>query len=199
MRRDAAPLVALLLAAGSATRFGADKLRQPLVDGTPVAVAACRPYLAAGLEVLAVLRPGQDELAGLLAVAGARIVIATDAASGMGRSLAAGVAASADARGWIVGLADMPQIATATITAVRDALAGGAAIAAPLVGGQRAHPVGFAADYRDELLALQGDAGARAIVRRDAGKLIGIACSDPGALLDIDHPADLAALNTRTA
>ena len=37
-----APVVGILLAAGSASRFGADKLAATLPDGTPVGVAALR-------------------------------------------------------------------------------------------------------------------------------------------------------------
>ncbi len=189
-----ARIVGLLLAAGQGRRFGADKLRQPLADGTPVAVAAARALKAACPESVAVLRPEQDELAGWLAAEGLTVIRAAAAHGGMGHSLAAGVAASPDADGWLVALADMPRIRVATHRSVADAIANGAALAAPTYAGQRGHPVGFAARWRDALMALEGDEGARSIVRRNAGLLHAIGTDDPGVLQDVDTPADLAAL-----
>lgn len=189
-----ARIVGLLLAAGQGRRFGADKLRQPLADGTPVAVAAARALKAACPESVAVLRPEQDELAGWLAAEGLTVIRAAAAHGGMGYSLAAGVAASLDADGWLVALADMPRIHVDTLRSVADAIAFGAALAAPTYTGLRGHPVGFAARWRDALMALEGDEGARSIIRRNAGLLLAIGADDPGVLQDVDTPADLAAL-----
>ena len=112
----------------------------------------------------------------------------------MGHSLAAGVAASAGADGWLVALADMPRIQVATLGRVAAAIAGGAALAAPVFAGRRGHPVGFAARWQSALLALEGDEGARAILRHHAPLLHTLASDDPGVLQDVDTPADLVAL-----
>ncbi len=189
-----ARIVGLLLAAGQGRRFGADKLMQPLADGTAVAVAAARALKAACPDSIAVLRPEQDALAALIEAEGLQVIRCVAARDGMGHSLAAGVAASRDADGWLVALADMPRIRAATHLAVVEAIAGGAALAAPIHAGQRGHPVGFAARWRDALLALEGDEGARSIVRGNAGLLQALATGDPGVLQDVDTPADLAAL-----
>ena len=58
-----APIVGILLAAGSASRFGGGKLLATLPDGTAVGVAALRNLLAAVDAVIAVVRPGDDVLA----------------------------------------------------------------------------------------------------------------------------------------
>lgn len=119
------------------------------------------------------------------------IAVCRDAARGMGHTLAAGVRASDGAAGWVVALADMPGILPSTIALVAQALGGGASIVAPRFRGDRGHPVGMASRFRDDLLALQGDAGARAIVaaHKDAVTLLDV--DDPGVLKDIDTPADL--------
>ena len=110
----------------------------------------------------------------------------------MGGTLAQVVAAApANTSGYIIALADMPFIHPDSIRAVAAALQGGATLVAPAYRGQRGHPVGLAASYRDELLALQGDAGARDIIKRDAAQLRLIEVNDPGVLRDIDTPADL--------
>lgn len=189
-----ASISGVLLAAGQGRRFGADKLLQPLADGTPVAVAAARALRAACPDSLAVLRPEQDALAVLLEAEGLAVVRCTAAHGGMGHSLAAGVAASVGADGWLVALADMPRIQVATLGRVAAAIAGGAALAAPVFAGRRGHPVGFAARWQSALLALEGDEGARAILRQHAALLHTLASDDPGVLQDVDTPADLAAL-----
>ena len=104
------------------------------------------------------------------------------------------MAAGGDTDGWVVALADMPCIGVPTLRRVAEAIAGGAALAAPVHAGRRGHPVGFAARWKDALLALEGDEGARAILRQHAALLQTLQTDDPGVLQDVDTPADLAAL-----
>lgn len=187
-------IVGILLAAGSGSRFGGGKLLHPLADGRPLVLAAVAGLQAACGRVVAVVRPGDGELATTLAVAGCEVVIAAEAARGMGHSLAAGVRAAAGAAGWLVGLADMPGIAPATYRLVAEALGAGHAIAAPVWEGRRGHPVGFAARWYDSLSALAGDTGARALLTAAPDAVYPVPVADPGIILDIDRPADLAAL-----
>lgn len=185
---------ALLLAAGASRRFGADKLLHPLPDGRPIALAALvslRAGVGPDTPVYAVLRPAQTELARRLEAEGCRLVIDAAAVAGMGASLAAGVAACADAGGWLVALADMPFIRPDTHAGVMLALIEGAPLAAPFFRHRRGHPVGFAADYRDALLALSADEGARAVLSRHAERLVRLDTDDGGVVRDIDTPADL--------
>lgn len=186
-------IVGLLLAAGRSRRFGADKRWQPLADGTPLALATAARLRQACTEVLVVVRPEDEALAAQLRELGCAVVGCADAELGMGHSLAAGVRASADAAGWLVALADMPAIEAASYRAVATALAAGAAIAVPVFRGQRGHPVGFADRWRDDLSALTGDRGARALMQGYAALVQQIDVDDPGILADIDTPQDLAA------
>jgi molybdenum cofactor cytidylyltransferase len=187
-------IAGVLLAAGGGERFGGAKLAAPLASGpqmgVAVGVAACR-NLRRVLDVVAVVRPGDEALASMLAGEGARVVVAARAAEGMGASLAAGIAAAGDVHGYVVALADMPWIAPATIRAVAEALIGGASIAAPRHRGRRGHPVGFAAAHRDALVALGGDEGARSILDACAGAVRLVDVDDPGILRDVDVPDDL--------
>lgn len=183
--------VGILLAAGAGRRYGGDKLLAPLPDGTTIGEASCRAMHAALGSVVAVLRPGDAALAAALAECGARIVHCARADEGMGASLACGVEAAADAQGWVVGLADMPWVASATIRAVADALVAGASIAAPFHRGERGHPVGFSAAHRDALSALRGDEGAKGVLAAHRTALVRIDVDDPGVLRDIDLRADL--------
>lgn len=181
----------ILLAAGAAKRFGGGKLLHALADGAPLGVAAARNLLAALPDVLAVVRPGDDELARLLKAAGCEVTICADAVRGMGCSLAHAIGMRRNAGGWIVALADMPALKPATILSVAKAIEGGAVLAAPAYKGARGHPVGIGSRFRDDLLKLHGDAGARDIVVAHRNEIVLIECDDPGVLLDIDRPEDL--------
>ena len=86
----------------------------------------------------------------------------------------------------------MPRIAPDTVRAIISALEKGAMVAAPVYKGERGHPVGFGASLRDELLKLDGDRGARAVVERHRDAVQLIECDDPGVLFDVDRKGDLA-------
>lgn len=186
-------IVGILLAAGASRRFGADKLDHCLANGVPVAVQACRNLMAGADEVVAVLRPGNKILAARLRAEGAEIVICADADQGMGHSLACGVNVRPTAAGWLIALADMPWITPSTIRRIADALRCGAEIAAPSWQGRRGHPVGFAGSLKTELMDLNGDAGAKAVIQAHRRRLQTVECNDPGVIQDIDTPADLPA------
>lgn len=184
-------LTGVLIAAGQSRRFGGDKLLHPMQDGTPLALMALRNLRPVCRNVVAVLRPEQERLAGLLWDEGARIVTSEDCRSGMGHSLAVGVRACADADGWLLTLADMPYVRTATMQCVADAVVAGASIAAPVHEAQRGHPVGFSRKWFAQLAGLSGDSGARQLLQAYADEVTLIACTDGGIHRDIDTPADL--------
>jgi molybdenum cofactor cytidylyltransferase len=198
---DDQTIAAVVLAAGQSRRFGADKLLHPLtLDGEtlPLAAHSLRPWLAVFRRVTVVVRPQADALRAAIEqalgeqAAAIAWVACADAESGMGHSLAAGVGANRSASGWLVGLADMPAVPAAAIAGVRAALAAGAPLAAPARAGRRGHPVGFGAGYGPRLLALQGDAGARALLEQDAASIAYIAVAHDGIFADVDTPVDIA-------
>ena len=183
----------VVLAAGKGSRFkgSAHKLEQPLGD-LSVLGSTLRNAVESHLPVVVVTTQA-------LAAAAARIVAARDvvvvpqalAALGMGHSIAAGVAARADAPGWLLLPGDMPMVRPATLLAVAAALEHHP-VAYAQHQGRRGHPVGFAAELYSELMLLSGDEGARRIVARYPA--IGVDVDDPGVLLDLDTEADLLAM-----
>lgn len=180
-----------MLAAGQSRRFGSNKLLWPLQEGLPMVLAAARPLLEAVPDTLAVVDDPGGEVARLLQRAGLPTVVNPRAMQGMGTSIACGVAASREARGWLIALADMPGIRAATIRRVAGRLEQGVDIAAPVCRGRRGHPVGFSASCADALLQLQGNAGARQVIASHAGKSEWIEVTDTGAITDIDTPEAL--------
>ena len=109
----------------------------------------------------------------------------------MAQSFVCGIDASKDADGWIIALGDMPFLRPQTIADVAARVAQTGRIAIPAYRGERGHPIGFGRRYRDELLNLQGDEGARSIIARHADDVEIVDCDDRGILRDIDTPADL--------
>lgn len=186
-------IVGILLAAGAGHRFGSHKLLAPLAAGVPLAVAAARRLIAVLPESIAVVRPGDAKLVAVLKEEGFGIVECAQAEQGMGHSLAAGIAAARDADAWLIMLADMPYIQESTLTRLTGSLDGGVRLIAPFYKGQRGHPVGFAATFGPELMALAGDAGAREVLSRHAALLKPLDVDDPGILADVDTPADVRA------
>lgn len=188
--------VVIVLAAGLGQRFlgAGHKLRQELAGG-PLLAQTLTHAIASGLRVVVVT---SEELKPIACgqVAARDIVTLPERDSkgrphpiGMGHSLAAGVAATGDADGWLVLPGDMPMLQPRTIQAVAQAL-NQHPIAFGQHRGQRGHPVGFAAELYSELVGLQGDEGARRLLARFPSH--GVEVDDPGVLIDVDTEADLA-------
>jgi len=185
-------IVGLLLAAGSATRFGSDKLQHALPHGVSIAVQSARHLKSELGRVVAVVRPDSDQLISNLKAERCEVVVCENAAEGMGASLACAVRAAGEADGYLIALADMPFLRRTTIAAVRDALAGGAPLVAPYFRARRGHPVGLSHEFFHELVALRGDEGAKRLLAAHEKQMVKIPVGDPGALRDIDRPEDLA-------
>jgi molybdenum cofactor cytidylyltransferase len=110
-------------------------------------------------------------------------------AQGMGASIATGVAATADAAGWLILPADLPLVQADSLCRVAEALAQHTVVA-PWVQGQRGHPVGFGTVCREALLALSGDQGAKSVMQQHAPWRLEL--DDIGCILDVDTPDALA-------
>jgi molybdenum cofactor cytidylyltransferase len=199
-------VVGVLLAAGSGRRFaasgGGNKLLAtvPGAEQVAVAVASARAMLAALPRVVAVVPDDDGQLGQALQRAGCDVTVCANAALGMGASLvhaltyALGQTGQAGRmpipQGWVIALADMPYVHHATIASLRAAIVAGAGIAVPVYQGRRGNPVGFGSEHLDQLLALNGDQGARAIVK--AHPVTEVEVDDPGIFRDIDTVEDLA-------
>ncbi|PWT71333.1 MAG: nucleotidyltransferase family protein [Proteobacteria bacterium] len=187
----AAQITGILLAAGAGSRFGGRKLLHRLADGTALGVASLRNLRTALPHIVAVVRAGDTELADLLSAEGVTVVECANAHLGMGHTLAAGVLSTSEAHGWIVALGDMPCIASKTIGAIKNELANGAPIVVPVWHGRRGHPVGFSHQFRDELMRLQGDVGARSILASHSTQVRLLEVNDEGVVKDVDTLADV--------
>lgn len=186
--------VGILLAAGRGRRFDPDgirnKLLQMLPGGTVVVVQAAWNLHAALASSLLVVVPAEaPAFAAHLLSCGFPVTECAAADSGMAASLVHGVRQAHAARGWIIGLGDMPFVHPATMARMVAALAQGADIVVPVYQGVRGNPVGFSRWHRERLLQLEGDRGARQLLQEYP--VTEVEVEDPGIHRDIDTVADL--------
>jgi molybdenum cofactor cytidylyltransferase len=181
-------VAALVLAAGSSRRMGANKLLLE-VDGAPMvarAVDAARGSRAR--RVLVVTGHDADRVRAALAGRAVELVHNPDHLEGMASSLRAGIAALGGVDGAVVCLGDMPWVRTADIDALIAAFdpAAGREICVAQHDGKRGNPVLWGARHFAEILRLSGDRGARALLEEHAGSVVGVDVGHPGVLLDVD-------------
>ncbi|MEX2154108.1 MAG: nucleotidyltransferase family protein [Gemmatimonadaceae bacterium] len=193
-------IAALLLAAGSARRFNGPKLLQEL-EGKPI-IRWCAETLRHPLvdEIVVVVPPEHAEIRRSLAGLDVRFVVNPNPNRGMGSSIACGVTAlTAHADAVLVALADEPTLNPAVLERVISrSRAGDASIIVPTFRGVRGHPVLFQRSAFEELRALPGDQGARAVTDRHPARVAFLEQQEAKPI-DVDTPADLSRLRTQAA
>jgi molybdenum cofactor cytidylyltransferase len=180
--------VAIVLAAGSARRFGSDKLSATF-QGEPLLHHAIRAALAAPVDrVIVVGSPAMD-------IGDWPVDVVRIASTALSDSLKAGIAAARDAAGAFIFLGDMPliphDIAARLAAAIGDQFA-----AIPHHRGTNGHPVLLSARAFPEIARLEGDKGAGALIKQHTDIAFIDVASD-AILLDIDSKDDLDRLQGR--
>lgn len=180
----------LVLAAGQSRRMrGGDKLLEE-VGGTPLILRAVRAACATSAEVIVALPQGDTRRRAWLGDTPARLIEVAEVA--MSASIRAGVSAC---RGDAVmlHLADMPEVGAAEMWTLTQAWQAGQApvLQATDADGTPGQPVVFDRSLFAEVLALEGDQGARSVVKRHAVERVAL----PGraATTDLDTPEAWAA------
>lgn len=187
----AGPVAGVVLAAGSSSRMGSNKLLLELAGETLLRRAA-RRALAAGLDpVLVVLGHDAERARSELSGLSCRAVVNADHARGMNTSLGVGLGAvPVEAVAAVVALADMPLV---TVDMLAELVRRYRASTAPLVvsdyGGTVAPPVLYDRALFHELQGLEGDGGGRRAVERRRGEALAVSWPAE-ALVDLDEPAD---------
>jgi phosphoribosylaminoimidazole-succinocarboxamide synthase len=183
--------VAVVLAAGAGSRFGATKQLAGL-DGRSLVEHVVAAAAEAGVaDTVVVVGHDADRVAARAEVAApVRVVTNPDHASGQASSLRVGLAAAADgdAEVAVVLLADEPDVTADAIRAVVGAVDGGVVAARAAYDDGEGHPVAFARAVWPRLSTVEGDRGARDVLA--ALGVVGVPVAGPRPR-DVDTPADL--------
>jgi molybdenum cofactor cytidylyltransferase len=188
-------IVALVLAAGTSTRFGDTKMIAPL-HGKPLiqhALEAVQEACSGSVNLVV----GHDKEAVVNAAAelANQIIVNINFAEGLGTSIAAGVQACRErADAILVLLGDQPLITNDHLTRLVEVWSGAPdEIVASSFDEVQGPPILFPGDCFDELVKLTGDMGARFVMTNKRFVVKSIPC--PAARFDVDGPVDLQRLN----
>jgi molybdenum cofactor cytidylyltransferase len=184
--------VAVVLAAGSARRFGSDKL-SALFRGEPLVAHAIRAARAAPVtQVIVVAHPTLEPgtWPGEPAVEIVRV-----ASSALSDSLRAGLDAAGTVDQLFVFLGDMPLVPHDAAPRLADRIASAYA-AMPRKGTEPGHPVLLSARALADVMNLPGDTGAGKLLR-SRNDVVFVDMPQGAILEDVDRPEDLARLSDR--
>ncbi|MGD0419420.1 MAG: molybdopterin-binding/glycosyltransferase family 2 protein [Xanthobacteraceae bacterium] len=191
-------IAALVLAAGRSSRMGGSNKLLAEISGRPLVRIVVEQALASRARPVIVVTGHQRErVEGALSGLPVQFVHNQDFADGLGSSLRAGIAAlPARADGVIVCLGDMPQVDAAIIDRLVGAIDPdkGALIAVPTIDGKRGNPVVWSRRFFHELMAVEGDIGARHLIGHYSEAVIEVPLTGTAALTDIDTPEALEAV-----
>lgn len=186
----------VLLAAGASTRMrGADKLLETIDDQPLLRIMAQRCLKAGDTRI--VLGPDQPKRRAALDGLDVEIVEA-EGDDGMAASIRAGVKGLKN-KTVMIALADMPEITASDLHLLLGLHGQGLSpiVQAASEDGTPGQPVVFAAKYLKQLAKLEGDMGAKAILKANAKAVALIPLKDGRALVDLDTPEQWAAWRAR--
>lgn len=185
-------LGAILLAAGASSRLGYPKQLVEL-DGEALVVRQARLLIALQPAcVVVVTGAAREGVEQVLAGLPVNLVHNENWANGMGSSLACGVSAMPErVRGALLLLCDLWRISSADLENLVTAWQAAPAQAATAVwDGKTGPPVIFPRALFQRLKKLQGEQGARHLLRGFAGGIAQVAM--PNAAYDLDVSSDLS-------
>jgi molybdenum cofactor cytidylyltransferase len=175
---------------------GANKLLETIAGRPLVRVVVEAALASQARPVIVVTGHQRERVEAALAGLPVTFVHNPSFADGLGTSLRTGVAAlPAEVDGVIVCLGDMPQVDAALIDRLVRAFDPdkGALVVVPTIDGQRGNPVAWSRRFFPDLMAVEGDVGARHLIGRHAEAVTEVALNGKAALTDIDTPEALEA------
>jgi molybdenum cofactor cytidylyltransferase len=179
----------LILAAGSATRFGGPKQLATL-KGRPLLEHAIGAMIEARIgRVVVVLGANADVIRSTIDFRGAEPAVCEGWAAGQAASLAYGLEVVGSDDAVVVTLGDQPGVSSAAIRRIVEHRGRAPAIRASY-GGEPGHPVLIEPELFPQVRALRGDQGARRLL--GSAGVPEVACDDLGDGRDVDTVEDLA-------
>jgi molybdenum cofactor cytidylyltransferase len=191
-------IAAVVLAAGRSSRMGGPNKLLAAIRGRPLVRIVAEAVLGSKARpVMVVTGHERERVEAALAGLPVTFVHNPNYAEGLGTSLKAGVAAMpAEVDGAVICLGDMPQVEAAMIDRLIAAIDPdkGALVAVPTIEGKRGNPVVWSQRFFADLMAVEGDVGARHLIGRYGEAVVEVPVSNTGVLADIDTPQALEAL-----
>src|SRR4249919_3940130 len=188
-------IAAVVLAAGRSTRMrGPNKLLAEIARRPLVRIVAEEALASRADPVIVVAGHQRAEVEEALAGLRVRIVHNPDFAEGLGTSLRAGIAAvPADSDAAIACLGDMPRVDAALMNRLIAAFDPdrGALVVVPTFEGKRGNPVLRSRRFFPDLMAIEGDVGARYLIGRYSEAVVEVPLEGKAALVDVDTPEAL--------
>jgi molybdenum cofactor cytidylyltransferase len=192
-------IAAVVLAAGTSSRFGVNKLLLRL-DSEPLVRRVARQVVEAGLSpVIVVLGHEAERVAAALGGLMVETIVNSNYRAGMHESIQAGIGrVPGDCAAAVVLLGDMPLVTAAMIEALTERFRRGTEpLVLSLYGEVQAPPTLYARSLFPALAA-SGTGGGREVVLAHRSEAAEIRW--PEALLaDVDRPEDAARLGVRPA
>jgi nicotine blue oxidoreductase len=187
---------AILLAAGSGSRFGGGKLLAPYRGRFLIEAALASVRNAPVDETVVVVGADAERLRAVCEPYGVRIVENPDWTQGQSTSVRAGLRAlGPEARAVVVLLADQPLVGVTAVERLVTAFEEGAKVAVATYGGRPRNPVLFSREVWPVLeTELSGDEGARPFLRRRPELVTSVPCDGAGDPADVDTVEDLRRL-----
>lgn len=195
-------LAAIVLAAGTSQRMGeANKLLLD-VGGRPVLARVLQAFAETPVASTIVVTGAQHEQVAAVVARERTGHVAHNRAyrSGMASSIRCGVrAAGAEVAGYVICPGDLPLLTAGTVRRLCEAFATNEPprIVRPVCRGRPGHPVLFEQSFRDALLQLRGDRGAREVLQRHDDAVLQVEVEDDGIYRDVDTPEALRTVRRR--
>ena len=191
-------IAAIVLGAGRSSRMGGPNKLLAEIGGKPLVRIVVDQVLASRARPVIVVTGHQRErVEAALKGLPVKFVHNPHFADGLGTSLKAGVGAlPAEVDGAIVCLGDMPQVDAALIDRLIGAFDpdAGALAVVPTIDGKRGNPVVWSRRFFPDLMAVEGDIGARHLIGRYTEVVAEVPLSGTAALTDVDTPEALEAV-----
>ena len=185
---------AIVLASGYSKRLKENKL-MVLIDGIPLIERVLREVCLSNVdEIIFVYR--EDEIKKIGEKFNVNCVLNRNAERGMSESLKLGVRASSnDTDAYMFFVGDQVFLDYLLINEIIDCFrVNSDEIVIPLCKGEKTNPVCFPSLYREQLLALEGDAGGRQIIQKQKDHLKYLEILSENLCLDLDTEEDLEAI-----
>ena len=179
---------AILLAAGQSKRMGSENKLTKKIQGIPLIKHSVKNILDSSIDELIIVVGHQKEIIGKLIDKNEKIkfVFNKNFENGMASSIKIGMDnLSEKTEAFFICLGDMPlvnqDVYNQLITSINNK-----EIIVPTYKGQQGNPVLFSKSIKEKIFTLQGDIGAKKILKTNESKILNVEINDQGITKDFN-------------